>query len=327
MNKYEELTILKDKKSACIITHVKVDTDGLSSSVVLKKFLERYFNIERVDIFTDTDNIPENYQQIIDDINLNPEPIEYDVAIMIDSAKTDRLGKYEDLFLKTKLKINIDHHSTNTKPADINIVELSSSACEIVYKILSAYNFELSANSQGKLYAGIITDTNNFTVGNFNNETFDVCSKIINNVNNEAIYNHFLANYSLKNMKLFAKAIDNITNHNNDQIIISHITKEELDLLNANSSDLMGVINRLATISHSKLVCLIYPFNENEYYVSMRAKQGYDVAVIAKKYNGGGHIGAAAFNSDKKINEIESIILNEFKNQIQNSGNKKSQIF
>ncbi len=327
MNNYEELDILKNKKSACIITHVKVDTDGLSSSVVLKTFLERHFNIERVDIFTDSDYIPENYQQIIDNISLNPTPIEYDVAIMIDSAKTDRLGKYEELFLKSKLKINIDHHSTNTKPGDINIVELTSSACEIVYKIASAYNFELSANNQGKLYAGIITDTNNFTVGNFNDSTFQVCSKIINNVNNEAIYNHFLANYSLTNMKLFAKTIDNISSYNNENIIISHISQEELYNLNANRADLMGVINRLSTISDSKLVCLIYPFDENEYYVSMRAKQGYDVAVIAKKYNGGGHIGAAAFNSSKSIEEIKDIILKEFKQELQNSSNKKSTIF
>ena len=64
------------------------------------------------------------------------------------------------------------------------------------------------------------------------------------------------------------------------------------------------------------LVCFIYP-KTSKYYVSLRAKQGYDASTIAKNNGGGGHLGAAAFESDLPIEEIQQIILAEFIKEIQ----------
>ena len=74
-------------------------------------------------------------------------------------------------------------------------------------------------------------------------------------------------------------------------------------------------MNKISSINTAKLSCLIKPKN-NAYYVSMRAKEGYNVASIAKAYGGGGHIGSAAFMSNKPLKEIEQIILTEFRKQL-----------
>jgi nanoRNase/pAp phosphatase (c-di-AMP/oligoRNAs hydrolase) len=47
----------------------------------------------------------------------------------------------------------------------------------------------------------------------------------------------------------------------------------------------------------------------------MRAKYNYDVAKVAKAFGGGGHVGAAAYLSDKSIFEIEEDIKHEFSKQ------------
>ena len=112
---------------------------------------------------------------------------------MMDCPNTDRLGIYKNLFLDAKLKIVIDHHATNNYDGDINIVELCSSTCEIVYNILNSFNFEISKANQGKLYAGLITDTNNFTVGKITNTTFKIASEFTDNINREEIYKAFLS--------------------------------------------------------------------------------------------------------------------------------------
>ena len=245
---------------------------------------------------------------------------------MMDAPNSERLGIYQTMFQNAKLKVVIDHHATNKNEGKINIVEKVSSTCEIVYSILKHFNYNISASNQGKLYAGIITDTNNFTVGNITKKTFEIASEFENNINREDIYNHFLANNSFKNMQLLALAIQNAVTFDHNQIIITHITHEEAQKYKATFEDFYGIINRLATINTAKLVCFIKP-NNNNYYVGMRGRKGSNVANIAKKFNGGGHIGAAAFISNQSLNEIEQLILTEFRKELKRAPKYRPKIF
>ena len=313
MKNYEDLIILNNLKTVCLIGHSNADADSLASMVVFKNFLINHFKVEQVDLFADDSIITNTYSEFISNTEINNSPLEhYDAAIMLDTAKVEKLGNYKNLFNQSKIKINIDHHNTNEQSGNINIIEQISSTSELIFKICKHFNYKLSTEECGMLYAGIITDTNNLTVGNFNDETFAIISEFINDINHEEIYNHFFNNNSLTNMKLLARAINNISAYENDEIIITHIKEDDLLALNATHFDLVGIINRIATINTAKLVCFIYPQN-NLYYVSMRGRKGFSVAEIAKKHNGGGHLGAAAFNSNQNIDEISKLILQEFK--------------
>ncbi len=326
MKKYIELENLKSSKSVCIIGHTDPDADALSSMITLKDFLKSTFKINRVDLFAECNHVAEIFQPILENNKLNPESKKYHTAIMIDTPNKERLGIFKNLFESAKLKIVIDHHDTNDLSGDINIVEPCSSTCEIVYSILNHFKYKIPTKLQGKLYAGIITDTNNFTVGKFGKRTFKIASELISNIDAEKIYRHFLATTTQRQMQLLSIAIQNLTSLNHGQILISHITEKELKQFKANSEDCSIIINKLATISNCKLVCFTYP-KPNSYYVSMRAKQGYNVSTIAKENGGGGHIGAAAFNSDKKLFEIEEYIIKNFTKQLENKTCKTEKLF
>lgn len=326
MNIYKNLNVLKNCKSVCILTHIQPDADAFSSAIVLRDFLKNHFKISIVDIFAESDIIPDNYFPILEKVHINKKLKNYNTAIMIDCPNTTRLGIYNSLFTNAKYRIVIDHHETNLKEGNINIVEKVSSTCEIIYNILNYFKFEISNKNKGKLYAGIITDTNNFTVGKITSKTFEIASKFEKSINREAIYNNFLANNSLKNMQLLSLAIQNTVTFDHNQIIISHITHEEATRFKATFEDYYGIINRLATINTAKLICFIKP-KDSSYYVGMRAKQGANVAEIAKKNGGGGHIGAAAFISNKSLKEIEQLILNDFREELFKLPIKKDNIF
>lgn len=327
MINYSELNILNNVKSVCLISHITPDPDAISSMVVLGEFIEKHFNVETVDLFAEATNLSDGLLEILDDKNLNRNTLEkYDIAIMMDAPNIDRLGCFKPLFTNANHRIVIDHHATNNFPGDINIVEICSSTCEIVYSILKEFNFKLSKEQMGKLYAGIITDTNNFVVGEITEKTFNIASEFTNFINREAIYKAFLANNTLKNMQLLSLAIENLSSYEHNQIIITHITLEQAKKYNTTHDNYCGLINKIATINSSKLVCLIEP-QDDIFYVSMRAKSDYDVSVIAKKYGGGGHVGAAAFTSTLSLEEIHEIILNEFRTQLTKTKSKKIKLF
>ena len=60
----------------------------------------------------------------------------YDMAICVDCGSPDRLGKAQDLFHSAGVSVNIDHHVSNARFADVNIVEPTAAASgEVVYDI------------------------------------------------------------------------------------------------------------------------------------------------------------------------------------------------
>lgn len=327
MDIFSQLSKLSNSKNVCIIGHINPDADALASMVVFKNFLTSHFKITQVDLFAQTEFLNQASNELLQNEKLNPKENSYDTSIILDTPNLNRMGIYKKLYEQSNLKITIDHHQTNELFGDINIVENCSSTCEIVYSILKYFSYTLSNTDKAKLYAGIITDTNNFTVGNFNSKTFQIVSEISDSINIFEIHNQFLATTSLTNIKLLSLAIKNMSNFENNQILISHITKHQTKRLNATFNDFQGIINNLQKINTVKLVCFIYPTTNNQFYVSLRAKEGYNVSNLAKLKNGGGHKGAAAFNSSLKIKKIKQDVLKEFIQILTTTHVKNSPLF
>ena len=251
MNTYDNLVQIKNSKSVCLISHIEPDPDAISSMVVLRDFLMQYFEIKQVDIFAEYSNLSDGLLEILDGLEINPDNKDYDTAIMLDAPNIDRLGSFKNLFESANNKIVIDHHATNNFAGDINIVEICSSTCEIIYSILKEFNFNITKENQGKLYAGIITDTNNFTVGEITTKTFSIASEFTQTINRDEIYKAFLASNTLKNMQLLSLAIENISSYDHNQIIITYISNEHAKKYNTSHDDFCGLVNKIATINSS----------------------------------------------------------------------------
>lgn len=322
MNKYKSLKKLKQFKSICLITHYNPDGDAIGSSTVFRDFLLEHLKIANVDIFSETNGSTDYIAPILSGYALNPNKIDYDCAILLDVATPERAGIYENLFKNAKFKVIIDHHIPVSVNADILIREEISSTCELVYKIIKSFKYKLSTKNKGRLYAGMMTDTGNFTVGNFNKQTMEIVSEIIDDIDHFAIYQQFLNKNSIETMNVLSTAIKNIKQHSNGKIIISQISHSEAKSIKANQEDYSHISNKLASITGNVFSAFIYPKND-EYYISLRSKPGYNVAEIANKRNGGGHIGASAFRSSASLDEINEFLLAEFNKQLNNNSNSK----
>lgn len=327
IEKIKKLEIAKNAKTVCLIGHIDPDADALSSMVVFKSFLTKTFKIKTIDLFADCEQVSNSCQPILGKESINKKPKkQYDFAVMMDSPNVDRLGKYANLFQTSNHKISIDHHNTNQMLGELNIVANVSSCCEIVYMICKEYGYTLSNSEQGKIYAGLITDTNNFSVGNVSENTFKIASEIIPHINKDVIVSNFFSNNSLHNMKVLAQAINNTSAFESGKIVMSFITNQQAEQLGCNPNSYIGIINRLTSISHCCLVSFVYPKNDL-LYVALRARNGFDVSKLAIKNNGGGHIGASGYLSDKSLEETNKDILDYFIKEIKSKKGVNFNIF
>ena len=87
---------------------------------------------------------------------------------------------------------------------------------------------------------------------------------------------------------------------------------EEFEVL---PKHLDGIVSQLRVTKDVEAAVFLYE-TEDGYKVSMRSNGGMDVARVAMKYGGGGHIRAAGVSMEGNADEIIEKILEEMKKQL-----------
>lgn len=314
----KEIDKISEYKSVCLIGHINPDCDAIASMSVFREFLMKTFKIKTVDIFADTKELSKKYLPLLGDAKFNPREKKYDVAIMMDAPNIPRMGRFASLFENARYKLVIDHHATNDYSGDNNIVKIISSTCEIIYDILKKYDFKFTDEIYAKIYAGIITDTNNFQWGEMNVHTFEIAGECFSHIDARTIFEYYLGSNSLKNLQLYALAIKNLESHADGRIYVTHISHEDRDKFMAESEDFLGIANRISSIEGNQITCFIEP-RGNGYNYEMRSKPGFDISGVAKHFGGGGHANAAAFESDRLLKDMQNDLLVELKKLVKPS--------
>lgn len=315
------LADIKRCSNIAIFTHVKPDADALSSAVALKKLIKCNLpNSDKiVDLFFDYDELGDATGAIIKGVVHNYQRCNsYDLAIVLDCASLSRLGKWAELYNSCPIKINFDHHITNENFADNNIIFKTSSTCEALYLVAKAKEFEIPDDVCPLIYSGIITDTNNLTQGVITTQTHKIIADMLERkINLDALNDHFFKNNTKSNAFLLKKALESLRFYQNDRIAVMRLSKENLIACGASNDDTLGIINHGIDIKGVDIAVLSIRQDDNYFYVSLRGKNGVNVANIATKLGGGGHEQVAAFQYTGSFNEMFEKLLNAGREELE----------
>lgn len=296
MNKHID-NILSTASNVAIIGHINPDGDCFGSISAVNDYILAKFNCN-VHCFAECNTIAEEFEPFTKDIIFNPNPLnKYDVCICVDAADIGRLGIYRGVFDNSNNTICIDHHATNNGYAEMNIIETRASNCENIYFLLKQSNFNISKSTAGKLFAGIVTDTNNLSTNAVTKETYlAVLDLIDKGINYYKIIKFFMGGNSMVQYKLLSTAMNGARFYNNNSIMVMEITPEQLASSGGTQEDLNPIINQAFCMKHALSAVLITPRN-NQTHVSFRSRGDIDVSVLAQHFGGGGHKAAAAFTN------------------------------
>ena len=294
MNKQID-NMLSASRNVALIGHINPDGDCFGSLSAVNDYILTKFKCN-VHCFAECDTIAEEFQCFAKDIVFNPIPLtHYDTCICLDTGDVGRLGKYLEVFNNSTNTVCIDHHATNKGFAQVNIVEPFSSNCENVYRMLKAENFEISKSTAGKLFAGIVTDTNNLSTNTVTADTYKAVMDLIGKgINYYKIIKFFVGGNSMPQFKLLSLAMNGAQFYNNNTIMVMQITPEQLKAAGGCQEDLNPIINQAFCMKHAKSAILITPRN-GQTHVSFRGRGDIDVSTLAQHFGGGGHKSASAF--------------------------------
>ena len=314
---FDLLDVLKDANTIGITGHARPDGDCVGSTMAMYMYLTKNYPEKRIDIFLEP--IPESYGQIarLDEVctDFVTDVEKYDAFVVIDCEYT-RTGQAQELFENANLKLNVDHHISNTGCGDINyIVPSASSACELVYDLIGEEG--LDDEIALALYLGMIHDTGVFQYSNTSPKTLRTAAKLIefkfdfSTIIEESFYQKTY----MQNL-LLGKAVNESVLILDGHAIYSVVSKELMEEYNAKSSDLEGIVNQLRNTKGVDCAIFMYEVEEGEYKVSLRSNDNVNVSEIAKSFGGGGHVKAAGVTMNGTDKEIVSKLSDSIREQL-----------
>ena len=276
-----------------LICHVSPDGDTLGAALALARVLRA----ESRDVTVVCDGTAPDNCALIPGIETLKTPAEagktaFDLAVAVDVAEPERMGAARGLFDAAPVTVNIDHHISNTRFAQINCVSQRGATAEIVFDLLRARGTALDKETAEALYIAVSTDTGGFTYANADGDTYRVAAALVDTGLDVAGINDFVfKRRSLTRTRLIALAIENLTVE--DSLAVISLPYAALAALGAQEGDTDGLVNYAREVEGVRTAVLARETETGQIRVSLRSDGAVDVCRVAAQFGGGGHRQAA----------------------------------
>jgi phosphoesterase RecJ-like protein len=279
----------------CIVGHIRPDGDCVGSQVALALALK---SIGKKVVCWNQDRVPEKLSFMVPaGLFTQPEPDRsFDCVIATDCAAFERLGDTAAHIGRRKLFINIDHHTGNTRYADINWVNSRKpSTGELIFELIRAAGWTLTPGIADCLYTAVSTDTGSFMYPNTTPETYRVAAELVEaGANLNRICPEVYQSYPLSRIRLMRYLFNNFKLTDNNQIAYFWLKKEHFTRSGASRDDAEGLIDHLRDIEPVQIAVVFEEVEPDLVRLSLRSKtKKLLVNKIAAEFNGGGHHSAA----------------------------------
>ena len=307
--------IIKSSKKILLLSHMNPDGDTLGSMCAMYSMI--YSRFKKKADMSIVSNVPYNYK-FLPNINLAQRHFDkslvYDLVISLDVASIERALDSQIFFDKAKVSVNIDHHKTNPKFGDYQIIEPEASSCgEVLYNYFKKNNWEITKDAAECLYVAIMTDTGNFKFENTSSQVFRAVADLVDfGANPNYLYKKCYETKT-KNFVLFQNYCINKADFENDnKIAYTKVFKKDLEKFSAGDDYTDGIAETLRAIETTEVSFVAKEVDTKLTKISMRSKN-IDVAEICSKFSGGGHTYAAGCTVKAGVNEAVKKILSEIK--------------
>lgn len=269
--------------------HVRPDGDCVGSCMGLYGYIVSNYPGKKISVYLE--EFPVSFDYLRKEEAFDREE-QYDLFISLDCGDADRLGEAKEVMLNADYVVNIDHHITNTKFGNENLVEEASSTCQILYTLMEEE--KITYDVACALYTGIIHDTGVFKHSNTTSETMCIAGKLMEKgIPFSRIIDGSFYMKTYKQLQIMGRCLMESVRILDGRCIFSIVRQSVMNFYDAKPSDLDGVIDEMRTTEGIEVAILLDERMPGEYKVSMRSNEIVDVSAIAAYFGGGGHVRAA----------------------------------
>jgi phosphoesterase RecJ-like protein len=286
------LRAIRRAKRIAVCVHMFPDGDALGSMTGLALALKRLK--KDVTLFSPS-ALPARYRFLphYSSIRLKPaNSSPFDLAIALDCASWVQLGKFhEDVFLKAKQAVEIDHHTFRKSFADLKIIDKKAAAVgEIVYRLVRMLGLSPDRQMAVCLLVSIIVETGSFRLPTITADTFKICAELISRgVNYYQLVEKSYWSRTRQEAMLLGICFSRVRFYNRGRLAVTYVRASDIQRLKASEEDVDPIADQIRTLKDIKVLLLFRQMPDAGWRVSLRSKGFVNVGQIAEEFGGGGH--------------------------------------
>ena len=286
---------IRESRTICVAGHIRPDGDCIGSELGLTLALR---NEGKRVVCWNEDPIPQKYE-FLDPNHTLQKPkrgLKFDCVIATDAASFERLGTVAPCITQRKLFINIDHHESNTRYAELNWVSARDpSSGELIFRLLKVAKWPITRKIADCLFTAVSTDTGSFQYPSTRPGTYHVAGELVRRGADLAkICDEVYQSYPLSRARLLRHIYSHFRLTHENQIAWFWLKKADFARTGAGSSDSEGLIDHIRAIAPVVVACVFEELEPELTRVSLRSKsERVNVNDIAAQFGGGGHPAAA----------------------------------
>ncbi|MCL1799049.1 MAG: DHH family phosphoesterase [Eggerthellaceae bacterium] len=217
--------------------------------------------------------------------------------VAVDAPTHERLGAAAAAIqARAEASFTIDHHPVDEAMADYSYVDPdSASTSMIVWELVKEMGVAPTRDMALGAYTGLASDTGCFQYQNTDAAAFDAAAEMLRaGADPAAVAAALYQSRRLPSLLLEGALLSRLRIDERRRWAMSYLTLEDFRALDACKADAEPLVSTLRSLEGVRVACLLREGSEGV-RGNLRAKDGTDVARIARHLGGGGHRAAAGF--------------------------------
>jgi len=308
------LAFLRDHDSFLILGHQEPDADCIGSQLALGSVLSR-----RGKVVKQYNHGPFKRGEINQYASLfSPRVDAFDKVsrpgvLILDCSTLDRVGDLQHDLSGLDVAV-IDHHATSDTFGQVRWIESHRSSCTwMIHRLIEALGDKPNAQEAYWLFLGLATDTGFFRhLESGSEETFRTAAELsAAGASPKAVFQQIHGGKILANQKLMGLVLSRTESLFGGKVMYSWEGLTDRSTLGAENRESDQIYQTLQGVSGVELIVLLRQDTATTVTGGLRSRAFVDVAALAQKFGGGGHVRASGFSCPGTVAEVKARLLSE----------------
>jgi len=306
------LAFLRDHDSFLVIGHQEPDADCLGSQMALGSFLTRRNKSVKLFNHGPFKRAEINRYSPLFSLRVDPfDKISRPGVLILDCSSLDRIGDLRLDLAGLEVAV-IDHHATSQAFGEVRWIESHRSSCAgMIHHLITALGETPTVEEAYWLMLGLATDTGFFRhLEAGAQETFRTAADLsAAGASAKLVFQQINGGKVLPNLRLMGLILSRTESLFDGRLLYSWEDLADRAALRAENRESDLIYQSLQGVAGVELIVLLRQDTASTVTGGLRSRSSVDVAVLAEKFGGGGHVRASGFSCPGTLAEVKSRLI------------------
>jgi bifunctional oligoribonuclease and PAP phosphatase NrnA len=233
------------------------------------------------------------------------------LVLFFDAGNLERSGSAAEHIADQATIVNVDHHPSNSRFGDVNIIDPDASAVgQMCLDMLEHFGWKITPTMATNLYTSLLTDTGGFRHENTTPRALrDAARLAALGADPSFVASMVYKSRPLTTLKLSALSIAGMQVEMDGRLVWAKVTRRmlrESGAVMAESEDIIDTLNSLAGL---EVAIIFKEIGARLTKISVRSRGAVDAAVLCGQFGGGGHLRAAGAEVPLRLDQAVPTVL------------------